>query len=403
MNTSKTLQRSCPICKFNTGDVLHYQRFILPENHPLKSGYDVVVCEKCGFIFADTAIPQSAYDEFYERLSKYDDAKVSTGGGGNPSDADRLKCTAHDLFALVSPDARILDIGCAGGGLLHALQCLGFKHLVGIDPSAACVQYGQQEFNLEMHRGTLQHLPPLEQFDLIILSHVLEHVQDLGSAMQSIRQLLKVKGRVYVEVPDATRYAEHLIAPFQDFNTEHINHFSEQSLTNLAKAFGFSIQTSAAKTIEAAAGVPYPALWQLWRMNDVSESQNTNFIKDVQLQKSLVTYIHQSQKILDGMNTKLQSVADAPIVVWGTGQLAMKLLAETILGKCDIAFWIDSNTILHGHELHGAKVLSPEEGAKRLRKTPMTIIISSTIHAAAIRKSITDEWKLKVPIMDLTF
>ncbi|MEO6906887.1 MAG: class I SAM-dependent methyltransferase [Abditibacteriaceae bacterium] len=382
---------------------MRHQRFILPEGHPLTGGYDVVICEKCSFVFADTAIPQSAYDAFYERLSKYDDAKTSTGGGGSKSDMQRLDETARDVSALISPDARILDIGCAGGGLLHALQNHGFQHLNGLDPSSNCVRYGKETFNLEMYQGTLQHLPDLGQFDVIILSHVLEHVQDLRSSMQSIRQLLKPNGHVYVEVPDATRYAECLIAPFQDFNTEHINHFSEQSLTNLAAAFGFTVETSHTKTLEAAANNPYPAVWQLWKIADTSEFPKAKYIKDALLQESLANYIGESQKILDGMNAKLQSVVGAPIVVWGTGQLAMKLLAETVLGECDIALWIDSNAVLHGHELHGAKVLSPQEGASRLRETPMPIVISSTIHAAAIKKSIINELKLDVQIIDLLF
>jgi len=40
--------------------------------------------------------------------------------------------------------------------------------------------------------------------------------------------MLKKDGKqiVYIEVPDAARYIDFLYSPFQDFNTEHINHLS---------------------------------------------------------------------------------------------------------------------------------------------------------------------------------
>ena len=35
-----------------------------------------------------------------------------------------------------------------------------------------------------------------------------------------MRSLVKPGGLVYIEVPDAARYDEHLVAPFHDFNSK---------------------------------------------------------------------------------------------------------------------------------------------------------------------------------------
>ena len=48
-----------------------------------------------------------------------------------------------------------------------------------------------------------------------------------------------------------------------------------------------------------------------------------------------------------------------PLLVWGVGQLAMKLLAETSLGKANIAGFVDSNPIHQGKKLHGHPILIP--------------------------------------------
>ena len=80
----KISERKCPICKTSECEVLHKQRFVLPEGHPQSSGYDVVCCGNCGFVFADTAVTQHDYDVFYEKFSKYQDKATSTGGGIHP-------------------------------------------------------------------------------------------------------------------------------------------------------------------------------------------------------------------------------------------------------------------------------------------------------------------------------
>ncbi|NJK91011.1 MAG: hypothetical protein HC904_03740 [Blastochloris sp.] len=156
----KSFLRNCPICQEVKGWRLHGQRFTLSEDHPLKEGYDVVACESCGFVFADTAVSQEDYDRYYASLSKYADAATSTGGGALSWDAARLKETA-ELLARFEPnrDAWILDMGCASGGMLKALQDLGYGRLAGIDPSPGCAQATRNLTGAETWTGTLFKCP----------------------------------------------------------------------------------------------------------------------------------------------------------------------------------------------------------------------------------------------------
>jgi SAM-dependent methyltransferase len=221
--------RPCPVCGSRQIERLHTQRFVLEDGHPLSDGYDVVDCAACGFVYADVSASQADYDAFYAELSKYDDAATSTGSGESPEDRDRLAETAEIVGGMFpSSEARILDIGCAGGGLLDALQRRGYRNLVGVDPSPTCARLTRERTG-EAYDGWVTSLPSqIGTFDCVILSHVLEHVLDIASAIQALRRLLREGARVYLEVPDAVRYADHVYAPFQDFNTEHINHFSSR-------------------------------------------------------------------------------------------------------------------------------------------------------------------------------
>src|ERR1700722_1388777 len=368
------LHRPCPICGAVEVEVLHNQEFYLPDGHPLAAGYDVVACEKCGFVFADTVVDQAAYDLFYAKRSKYEDSRTSTGSGLADWDARRLRDIADAVAAHANgTNARILDLGCANGGLLAALKSKGFSDLTGVDPSEACATATREIHNVEAVAASLYSLPDLGFFDIITLSHVLEHLEDLRGAARNFARLLRPGGMVYIEVPDAGRYAEFLIAPFQDFNTEHINHFSHHSLRRLMSTVGLVPFVEGTKTAESAKNVPYPALFGFYKMGNAQpEARDGALVAQIRL------YIERSQRLLQGMD---QTIGDAILknrrmVVWGTGQLTSKLLKKTRLAEADIVSFIDSNPIHHGEIWMGKPVVSPQS----LVDSTASLLIATTIH-----------------------
>ena len=381
--------RLCPVCDSNARDILHSQRFILPEGHPLGNGYNVVCCNSCGLVFADTRATQDDYEAYYIRESRYEDNTTSTGGGHSTYDSHRMRETAEDLAGfLPNRGARIVDVGCANGGLLAALKRLGFLNLCGVDPSPACVFNVQMDHGIEAYEGSLARLPgKVAPADAVLLSHVLEHVRDLRPALDSVLSTLKPGGVLYVEVPDATRYVECLLAPFQDFNTEHINHFSRNSLANLLADCGFEVFAWGQRRLLLSPGKPYPAMFALGvahggRVMPVRRSISM----DETTRPAIETYILESSRMLEAMERKIRASLEGlgPIIVWGTGQLLIKLLAETSLGEADIQAFVDGNPIHHGKRIRGVPVLAPSQVAKM----PLPILITTTLHEHEILDTI---------------
>jgi SAM-dependent methyltransferase len=383
----KDSARGCTVCTSTACDVLHSQRFVLPEGHPLAAGYDVVCCEQCGFVYADTTVSQRDYDAFYARLSKYEDNQTSTGGGGSPEDAKRLQETAACVAeALPDRSARLLDIGCANGGLLKELRDLDYFRLCGIDPSSACVEAAKKLCGAEGHVGTLSSLlPDVGEFDGVILSHVLEHVQDLQQAVESIRRLTRPEGVVYVEVPDASRYAECLLAPFQDFNTEHINHFSACSLRNLFIVRGWNRKSGGSRTLLVAPAMPYPAVFGFFTKAP-SSTEFGSLERDTELRVRISDYITASHAMMQSFDRRIQEVLakNEEVIVWGTGQLAMKLLGETCLAQAKITAFVDGNPINQGKLLRGSPILAPTQ----VHGSKQPIIVASIIQYQAIARVI---------------
>jgi SAM-dependent methyltransferase len=374
--------RPCPLCLGTRAETLHLQPFVLPEGHPLGGGYDVVCCEQCGFVYADTRVTQAEYDAYYARLSKYEDARTGTGGGEQAWDDARLAATAETIARHVpARDTKIVDIGCANGGLLRHLGRLGFSPLVGVDPSPRCAASTDALPGAVGRVGTLFSLPTeAGEAGALVLSHVLEHLQDVRGGLAAARGLLRPSGLVYVEVPDATRYADCLAAPFQDFNTEHVNHFGPASLAGLLAREGFEPLAVRRKTIEAAPGIPYPAVYGVGRLRaDTTDAADG---RDDDLRPAVQAYISRSTALMQRLDDGLAALAArrTAIVVWGVGQLTFKLLAMTRLRDVPVRAFLDTNPAYHGMTLRGAPILAPEA----VSGFDEPVLVATMLHAGAI-------------------
>ncbi len=377
--------RGCPVCVGTAVDVLHTERMVLPAGHPLTSGYDVVCCRACGFVFADTVVPQAEYDRFYAELSKYADETTGTGGGYQAWDDRRLEAMAATIAkAAPDRDARIVEVGCANGGLLRWLVSLGYRNVIGVDPAPACVHRAAEVEGARALVGTLFDMPAeAMDADCVVLSHVLEHVQDVRGALHGMRAALRRGGVIYVEVPDATRYAEFPTAPFQDFNTEHINHFSRASLQNALEASGFAVRATAPKLIEAAAGVPYPACYAVAQRTDAP----TRPTHDGTLRPAIDAYVRMSTAAMARLAAEVEGLVPAheTVIVWGVGQTTFKLLSRTALGSARIAAFADTSTTYHGRTLRGVPIVAP---VALHDLPPHPILVGSLVNRTSILESI---------------
>jgi hypothetical protein len=165
---------------------------------------------------------------------------------------------------------------------------------------------------------------------------------------------------VYVEVPDATTFADWPNAPFQDFSTEHINFFAPRSLTNLFERRGFShVWSEQNHRVQSHRTV----------MSNVSAFHRnapvppgTPMIRDDDTERGLRRYIASCRADEARLHERLQAVADAgrEILVWGVGTHTTRLLATSPLGEAHVAAFIESNVRYHGKTLRGRPILAPE-------------------------------------------
>ena len=388
---ANVLNRGCPVCDSMEGDVIHRQAFVAPAELAAPDVVDIVVCNACGMCFSDLAVPQFEIDAAYAEHSKYADTSLYAADGeadlpstDAPWDLERLEGTAQWLASKVPPGARVLDAGCATGALISFLQTEGFDQIVGLDPSPVAVATVRRRYGVDAIAGSLFDPPfDLGRFDLVILSHVMEHLRDIRAAVEGLHRMTNLGGLVYVEVPDATGYADRLVAPFHDFNTEHINHFSELLLQSLFHAAGFVTRESGTKVVLSSPTDPYPAAFGLFEK--VREDLRWGTVApDPVLAPAIEEYVEKSSALMDEYTQMIDAeVGTGPIVVWGAGQLSMKLLAGPLAGV-EVEAVVDGSADKWGMRMGDIEVVSPDSVGTGMSP----ILVTSVHHFASIAADI---------------
>src|SRR5262249_36614053 len=156
------------------------------------------------------------------------------------------------------------------------------------------------------------------------LTGVMEHIADTESAVGSLLQLLRPGGRIYLEVPDASRYRAELDAPFQEFSVEHINFFSRTSLANLMRLRGFrAVETGL--TDRPLHEVSCPCTYGVFEKTDAPGA----LAPDLETERGLRRYITGCQDEDRRIRAVIRdSLAPGErMLVWGTGTHTQRLLA----------------------------------------------------------------------------
>ena len=105
----------------------------------------------------------------------------------------------------------------------------------------------KQEINVHVYDPIINRPKKIQtidnQYDMIMMWHVLEHVPDINKTVIALEKKLKHNGTLVVAVPnrdsfDSKAYREHWAA--WDV-PRHLYHFNHNSLENLMKEKGFSL------------------------------------------------------------------------------------------------------------------------------------------------------------------
>lgn len=385
--------RPCPVCASTDHELLYEQRFESFAAGSITDAYDVVACCSCGMCFAAGLPDARRFADYYGQSSKYDlsaeNAEIST------FEADRYAGEAEFIAASVADrSVPVLDIGTATGPLLIALQDHGFSNVHGIEPSADAARKAREVHGLDVREGDAGSATSWGlEFGVVTLVAVLEHLIDPVEALRSTAELLRTDGILYLLVPDASRFENHVDAPYQEFSVEHINYFTPPSFRNLIGVAGLQVVRERQTVLTISDDSTSPAIEVLCRRSDAPSTVSA----DRQGVEALRRYVSRSEEKEGGLLARISEMAidQRPIYVWGTGTNALHLLAASRLGDCNIIAFLDSNPHYAGQQLAGRPVMGPHQ----LTNVDAPILVASAISQTAIVSAARARYGLDVPLI----
>lgn len=290
------------------------------------------------------------------RLGRPDYAYAKTAMCALGTSRARLEQQVRFFAPFAPRGAAILEIGCATGELAAATREMlpvGRYEAIELSPAAEVARARVDVLHREPLRDLLAGGVPTGRFDLVLMSHVLEHLEEPAAEIAAIETVMKPGGALFLEVPNG---AGHRRLPIDD-NRSHLHFFGVSSLTRLLARAGLDTVASGTDArLDARYADSLQVVARRFRMPKWSRTQ---------------------------LSDRRELAHAERLVVWGAGSLAEELLANFFdPGRID--FFIDGNP-----DKLGSQVLArPVRGPEALGRTPRTVLINSIDFADAIAEDI---------------
>jgi 2-polyprenyl-3-methyl-5-hydroxy-6-metoxy-1,4-benzoquinol methylase len=211
----------------------------ISERDRLGKPLATVVCSRCGLV-SHAAIPSDgelaavyAGEYRYEYHGSYVPAAYRV-----VREWKRGQHLVRQLQDEVAPGERVFEVGAGLGCTVMNFALAGYD-ASGIEPGEGFRNYSVEKLRARIEAGYLEDVPPRKQYECVLLVHVLEHLPSPTLALRQIRNLLRPKGKLYIEVPNLA--APHA-APGKQFHYAHIYNFTPATLRMLAAKTGFVIK-----------------------------------------------------------------------------------------------------------------------------------------------------------------
>lgn len=180
-----------------------------------------------------------------------------------------FKKRVQTIFEWVNPadNSIILDMPCGRGFYLNMFRYVSNCTIIGAELEWAVIKKAQANIghlDVPLHNANIYHLPYADNtFDAVILSEILEHIDDDVAGLREAYRVLKPGGIVAITVPNAhypfwwdpinktleTLFNTHIQhGIFAGIWANHVRLYTRLELRNSAEAAGFQVEEERAFT-----------------------------------------------------------------------------------------------------------------------------------------------------------
>lgn len=198
----------------------------------LRNERQIFVCQNC-----TNALTYPRPDASYEDHPFFSHVK---------DDEDRWRSYSKQIAKFIqryySSTGSLLDVGCSHGLLLEETQKIGFA-VQGIEPSHSAAEYCLSR-GLQVHHGYLvDGMFPAQSFDVVVMSHVIEHVSEPMPLLKLARDILSAQGVLCLCQTNYQGTLPRYLGQRWNYwvEHEHYYHFSLQGIRYILEKAGFEV------------------------------------------------------------------------------------------------------------------------------------------------------------------
>lgn len=202
-------------------ELVYHPELEMFATHPQPNANELIRYYKSQTYISHTDSQQSFFDQIYQSIKKK---------------------TIKNKLALIeqfnqSDEKTVLDIGCGTGDFLLKAQKENWR-VVGVEPNFEARTLAQKKLRSDTKLYTnIEDLleENQNQFQIITLWHVLEHVPNFDDYISKIKKLLHPQGTLFVAVPNFNSYdAKFYHAFWAAFDVpRHLWHFSQNAIEKI--------------------------------------------------------------------------------------------------------------------------------------------------------------------------
>jgi len=235
----------CDICGCE-----NYKRLFVTRDYRFgrKKEYSFVRCNDCGLIYLNPRPTQKASTQLYE-----EDYGIANDGPLSVNQGLRRCETLRRMWHLLNgnytdqilaiANGKVLDIGCGSGKkFLLPLSRASFE-VCGVEPNQRFDSVDEKQ-ELNVFCGDLAAAKfPVDCFDTIIMSQVIEHLPSPKQTIMEIHRIVKPGGQLLIYCPNADGYLKNLFGKYwHGWHVPfHLYVFSAVTISRLADSTGFKV------------------------------------------------------------------------------------------------------------------------------------------------------------------
>lgn len=207
---------TCLLC--NSANVKNMRRY---EIHGL------VKCSECDFVYMKKIPSKEELENYYSVYSYQQIQEI-------PEPTRISLENLLDTFEKYRVNNRMLDVGCGEGWILELAKTRGWQ-VYG-------TEFSQRALEICEHKGIRMYLGELnlekfkeKEFDIIISSETIEHINNPRNEISNFYQLLRKGGLLYITTPNFNSYLRLILKEKYDLITypEHLSYYTKSTLNKL--------------------------------------------------------------------------------------------------------------------------------------------------------------------------